>query len=255
MSKERYKALALLVTALSITGALALMSFAPPTRADTTSDATKTLTVSGSGIATGIPDTYAVTFSVVGVNNDPNGAMLRANDIYEALVSSLGQAGYNTSLLTLSSLSVYPEYYYPSNSPPVLQDYKVVYSLQYKEVVASSTPSTLGGRAAGVIVAAVKSGVKDISGVGFSLSDPSAASLKGLALALAASDAKSKAQILAVSLGVQVLGVQSVQATDTYSPPIFWNLNGAALDSSKTPQFNAGPATETAQVTVTFVIG
>jgi uncharacterized protein YggE len=254
MLQERHKVLSLLVIALAITGSLAVMWMVSPTKADTTTSATKTLTVSGSGLATGAPDTYTVSLSVVGVDSSSSAAMEKANVVYNSLVSSLDQDGYNTTLLTLSSLNVYPEYYYPSNGPAVFQDYRVVYSLQYKETIASPTPSSLGMRAAGVIAAAVQAGVNNIYGVSFSLSDGAGSALKSQALVLAAADAKGKAQTLAGSFGVQILGVQSVQAADSYTPPIY-NYAFDSKAGASMPQFNAGPATETAQVTVVYIIG
>jgi uncharacterized protein YggE len=254
MLQEKYKVLSLFVIALAITGSLAVMWMVSPTKADTTATTTKTLTVSGSGLATGAPDTYTVSLSVVGVDVNSGAAMQKANTVYNSLVSALDQDGYNTSLLTLSSLNVYPEYYYPSNGPAVFQDYRVVYSLQYTETVANPTPSSLGTRAAGVIAAAVQAGVNNIYGVSFSLSDGAGAALKSQALVLAAADAKGKAQALAGSLGVQILGVQSANAADSYTPPIY-NYAADTKGGAATPQFNAGPATETAQVTVVYIIG
>ncbi len=254
MLQERYKILSLLVIALAITGSLAVMSMVSPTKADTTTSATKTLTVSGSGLATGAPDTYTVSLSVVGVDSSSSAAMQKATGVYNSLVSALDQDGYNTTLLTLSSLNVYPEYYYPASGPAVFQDYRVVFSLQYMETVANPTPSSLGTRAAGVIVAAVQAGVNNIYGVGFSLSDAAASALKSQALVLAAADAKGKAQTLAQSLGVQILGVQSAQAADSYTPPIY-NYAADSKSGAQTPQFNAGPATETAQISVVYIIG
>jgi uncharacterized protein YggE len=254
MLQERYKVLSLLVIALAITGSLAVMWMVSPTKADTTTTATKTLTVSGSGLATGAPDTYTVSLAVVGVDASSSAAMQKANGVYNSLVSALEKGGYNTTLLTLSSLNVYPEYYYPSNGPAVFQDYRVVYSLQYVETVANPTPSSLGTRAAGVISAAVQAGVNNIYGVSFSLSNAAGATLKSEALVLAAADAKGKATSLAQSLGVQILGVQSAQAADSYTPPIY----SYATDTKggvSTPAFNAGPATETAQITVVYIIG
>ena len=256
MPQERYKVLSLLVIALAITASLAVMSMSSPTRANTATSATNTLTVSGSGLATGAPDTYTVSFSVEGVDANASAAMQKANGVYNSFVSALDQDGHNTTLLTLSSLDVYPEYYYPNDGPAVFQDYRVVFSLQYKETVADPTPSSLGTRAAGVIAAAVQAGVNNIYGVSFSLSDAAASTLKSQALVLATADARGKAEALSQGLGVQILGVQSVQATDSYTPPISPIYDLAVISGgTQTPQFNAGPATETAQVTVVYIIG
>lgn len=140
MPQERYKVLSLPVIALAITASLAVMSMSSPTRANTATSATNTLTVSGSGLATGAPDTYTVSFSVEGVDANASAAMQKANGVYNSFVSALDQDGHNTTLLTLSSLDVYPEYYYPNDGPAVFQDYRVVFSLQYKETVADPTP-------------------------------------------------------------------------------------------------------------------
>jgi uncharacterized protein YggE len=255
VQESRYTLLALLVLALCVTAVFATTSMLSPTHADTPANVTKTLTVSGSATVTGIADTYTISLQVVGVNADANVAMQKANTVYNSFADALSRAGYNTSLLTLSSLNIYPEYYYPSNGPAVFQDYRVVYGLQFKESLGNPSPTSLGSKAAGVIEAAVQSGVSYVSGVSFSLSDSAASALKSQALAQAATDAKAKAQTLAQSLGVQVIGVQSAVSTDSYSPPYF-NFAGAALESgSSMPQFNAGPATQTAAVTVTFIIG
>jgi uncharacterized protein YggE len=254
MLQDRCKVLTLLVVALSMVGALAVVSMTSPSRADTTTNATTTMVVEGSGTVYGTPDTYSVSLDVVGVDANANSAMQKANAVYSTLLAALQQDGYNTSLLTLSSLDIYPEYYYPSSGPAVFQDYRVIYSLQFEETIAGATASSLGTKAAGFIVDAVQAGANDIAGVSFSLSDAAAATLRNQALAQAAADAKGKAQILAQSLGVQVLGVQSVQEVDNYSPPVLKYV-ASPYDTSQTPQFNASPASETAQITVTFVIG
>ena len=258
MPEGRYKVISIVLIAITVTFALALVSMSTPTKADTTSAPPRTLTVSGSGTVTGMPDTYTVSFSVTGADKDPGVAMQNATDLYDAVMANLEKSGYNTSLLTLDTLNVYPEYYYPSNGPAVFQDYSVVYALQYEETVANPTASSLGVRAAGVIVAAVEAGVGNVNSVSFSLSDAGASALKSQALSKAVADAKGKAETLSQGLGVQLVEVQSTQVTDSYTPPVYsqtYDLYTATLSGISTPAFNAGPATENIQVGVVYIIG
>ena len=254
MLQERRKLISVIVVALAVVGALAFASSSMTTKAEAPTE-TKTLSVTGNGVAVSYPDTYLVWLNVVGEDVTSQGAMEKANALYEALSSALEAGGYNSTCLTLSSVNVYPVYYYPKEGQPVLTGYRVVFGLQYRETTEGASPKVLGTRAAGVVQVAVSAGVNEVYGVSFTLSDASTSSLKEQALAAASTDARQKAQTVASSLGVQVLGVKSAQVVDSYYPPILVSRDALAGAQGGQPEFTAGPISLTARVDVAFIIG
>jgi len=76
--------------------------------------------------------------------------------------------------------------------------------------MSNPSPTALGTRAAGVIQIAVSSGITQVSGVSFSLSDSLQQSFEGPGAGRRDNAAKHKAEVVTQSLGVQVQGVQSV---------------------------------------------
>jgi len=107
------------------------------------------------------------------------------------------------------------------------------------------------GQAGAVLDAAVKAGANTANGIRFTFKDQT--TLRNKALAAAAADARSKADVLAAALGLQISGVQSVTEGQVNIPIPFAApraLAGAA--PSQAVPVEPGQQTVTAEVTVVF---
>lgn len=124
---------------------------------------------------------------------------------------------------------------------PVIQGYRATNNVRV-------TIRNLANVAA-VIDGAVASGATLVSGVSFGLTDASGA--QDTALSAAAASAKSRANVLARSLGLTITGVQSVSEGGFGGPlPV---ARAAPTSGASTP-VEPGQLTVTATVTVAFII-
>ncbi|HEU4447567.1 MAG TPA: SIMPL domain-containing protein, partial [Nitrososphaeraceae archaeon] len=109
----------------------------------------------------------------------------------------------------------------------------------------------------------VQSGVNDISGISFSLSDEKSKLIKNDLLKQAVADAKNKASIAASALGLKVIGVKSIIIEGVnevpLSPPQPFLSREAVADAATedglpTPII-AGEQQVTSSVNIAFFIG
>jgi uncharacterized protein YggE len=227
---------ALLIAAVLLT-ASAIAGVAQPhlgRSADT--PATKTITVSGHGTVTTVPDRASFDFTVETRAQTATGAIAHNGDAAAAVAEAVKNAGVSPADVQTSQISL---------SPQTTQDGTTI--IGYAASTTISAKTTIA-KAGAVVDAAVKAGANGISGPNLSRSDESG--LYRGALKSAVADAKDKAAALAAAAGLTLGGVQSIAEGGGPTPIPF-----AAGKADFSTAIEPGTQQITADVSVTYSAG
>lgn len=213
--------------------AAAVAGVAQPRFAHTATAPTgRTITVTGNGVSTTVPDRASFQFGVTTTASDAKAAMAQNSTDTAAVIAALKNAGVAASDIQTSGVSLSPNDpgsgYTASNS------------------VTASMPVAKAGA---VVDAAVGAGATDVFGPSLTVSDQSA--LYREALKQAVADAKAKAQALADAAGAQLGAVQSIQ--EGGSAPVPLPLGAKTGVGSSVP-IETGTSQIPANVTVVYAV-
>ena len=204
------------------------------------------ISVSGTGIVTGTPDTLTLTMGVSILRPTVQEAVNDAAERAQQVIDALKAEGVAEEDIQTANYSIWPQYDY-RNDQQVLRGYQVDNSLSIKIRQLD--------RAGNVIDAATVAGgdAARVNGLRFALEDN--ADLLIAARAAAWEDALTKAQQLADLSGVGLAAPIRV-AENVSSPPIAIQYERAlAADAAFTTPIEAGQSQVTVTVSVTFGIG
>jgi uncharacterized protein YggE len=163
---------------------------------------TKTaLTVVGYGLVRYTPDSLSVSFTMIGQGASAEEALTRCSEKTVAVINLLKTLGISEEDMKTSYINVYPVYDWEAK-PPRIIGYEAQYSLS---VVVRET--LMAGK---VIDNAVKAGADRIDGIAFTLSSGKENELKMEAIKAAVEDARAKASIIAKTLGLKILSIESI---------------------------------------------
>jgi uncharacterized protein len=197
----------ILLIAAALLAASAVAGVAQPRLAHTATTAPgKTITVTGTGRATAVPDRASLDFSVESRAATARAALAKNADEATAVVAALKNAGIPDDQIRTNYVSLSP-LMNPNNTDIV----------GYSATNTVSVTTTLA-KAGGVIDAAVAAGANGVSGPNLSIADE--ASLQQTALKNAVADAEAQAKVLASAASLSIVGVQSI-TEGTPAVPIF----------------------------------
>jgi len=190
----------------------------------------RTLRMVGTGEATVVPDQLGFTLSVTAKQPDLDDALGRANATMRRVLAALGDQGVRAADVQTTGLQMYPDYDYPSYSPPVLTGYRVT---QRARVVVRELAQ--GGEAVSTAVAAGGNGVR-VTGIRLGVSDPQAALGKARDAAVEAATAKAEQYAAATgqTLG-EVLGLREVGGDRAPRPQAVLSYRAASADLAAMP--------------------
>jgi len=226
----------LLVAAVLLV-ASAIAGVAQPRLGHSADTPARTISVSGHGTVTTVPDRASFDFTAEIRAPTAAAAIARAGDASGAIAEALKDAGVAAADLQTSQISL---------SPQMTDDGATDDGTTIVGYAASTTltAKTTIARAGAVVDAAVKAGANGVSGPNLSRSDE--ASLYDKALAGAVADAKRKAGALAAAAGLQLGGVQSLAESGAQAPiPL-------AAKADFSAAIEPGTQTVAADVTVTY---
>jgi uncharacterized protein len=226
-----------ILLALLLLVAAAVAGVAQPTlgRSATTSD-TRTITVTGNGSVTTVPDRASFEFGVDTRAKTAQAAMSQNATEASAVIAALKSAGVGSADIQTSQVSL---------SPQTSQDGTTVTGYVASSSVSVQTSIANAGK---LVDTAVGAGATDVSGPSLSRSDSD--SLYRDALGKAVADAKLKAQALASAAGLSLGGVQSVSEGSTAPTP----LPMAAKAADAGVPIEAGTQEIDASATVTYSV-
>jgi uncharacterized protein YggE len=197
--------------------------------------ATKTITVTGNGTVTTVPNRASFAFTVDSRAANAKAALAQNANAAAAVIAALKNAGVAARDLQTGEVSL---------SPQQSEDGATVVGY-----VASNTGAAVTAieRAGALVDAAVAAGATGVNGPTFTRSD--ADSLYRDALTAAVANADDKARTLASASGFTLGGVQTV-VEGSQPTPVFASA-GKAFDATATP-IEPGTQTIDATVTVTY---
>jgi uncharacterized protein YggE len=172
----------------------------------------KAISVSGTGVVSMTPDIGWFTASVVTQAATAAQAEQQNNDAMSKVISALRQAGIADKDIQTVAFSLTPTYQDSKDPtrPPVLVGYSATQSIS----VTVRDVSAIGK----MLDLAISSGANQMGGIYFGLSDAKAQQAQSQALDLAVKDANSKAQAIAKSAGVTLVGPISINLGSSYQP-------------------------------------
>jgi uncharacterized protein YggE len=195
-----------------------------------------TITVSGHGTVTTVPDRASFDFTVESRAQTASDAIARTSDAAAAVARAVKDAGVSAADVQTSQISL---------NPQTTQDGTTVIGYAASITITAKTGIPKAGA---VVDAAVRAGADGVSGPSLSRSDQAA--LYKQALANAVADAKDKASALAGAAGLTLGAVQTIAEGGATPIPVPY---AARLDTSV--PIEQGTQTIDATVTVTYSAG
>jgi uncharacterized protein len=208
-----------------------------------------TVTVTGEGKVTAIPDIGVVSLAVEMRAATVSAVQTQVTQKMNEIVAYLKGMDIDKKDIKTTQYSLYPDYRYdPQNGKQTLEGYRLNQQVEVKVRDLDKVGEAIGG--------AVDRGANQVGNLTFSIDDPEA--LKQQARLEAIAQAKSKASALAKAAGVRLGKVRSfnenVNAPSPY--PIYYANDSMGMMESKAvaPQVEAGSQEITVDVNISFEI-
>lgn len=197
-----------LAVTLAVGLSAALQAQAPPLR-DRVRPFDETISVSGTGHATVIPDRFSFTVGVQTINDTVEQAVSENNSRTAATIAALKRAGATEKDIRTSNFSIYPQQDYGQNKLPRILGYQVSNSITVRRENV--------GEVGKLLQAALNAGVNQSSGLQFEVSDPARG--RDQAMRAAYEEARSKAALLAQAAGRSLGRALSINEGGAVAPP------------------------------------
>jgi uncharacterized protein YggE len=231
------------------------------------SNSNSTLFVVGNAQSMVKPDKVTLSLSVETTNTTANAALNANSEAMNKALNALKVAGVKENETSTSFFNISPNYnltdqqgegqYFP---PPIESRDIISYTVTNSITLDSYNLLNVSQW----IDTAVQAGVNDVSSIYFSLSDEKSEAIKNELLKQAVVNAKSKADIAAAALGLNVIGVKSINIESVGGFPPLPPQPFLALEAAGTAAApKAGPPTPiiageqevTSSVDIIFLIG
>ncbi|MGA7571528.1 MAG: SIMPL domain-containing protein [Candidatus Aquilonibacter sp.] len=205
------------------------------------------ITVSGQGTVAVVPDLATVRASIVTNANVAEQAVSQNNTIYARLVDAVVAAGVARDDVTLA--------YYNINyvQPPRPAPGEVAPAGPFGYIVSRSFDVKVRnvGKAGAIVDGLTKAGVTNIESVSFGLADPTHA--RSTATGKAMADARAKADEIARSAGLHIVGIEQISNGGLALPPAPMMRTMAMGTASAPTVFDSGNVNVTADLSVIFL--
>jgi len=197
-----------------------------------------TITVSGTGAVTLVPDVARVNLGVTVTKPTVKAARDAAGTAMNAIIASLKALGIDEKDIKTSGINLSPQYANGSST-------KIVgYQMSEQLVVTVRDLDKAGD----VVDTATAKGATDVNGLWFEVSDPAKALDQARSDAIA--QARTSAQAMASAAGVTLGSVVSMTDGSAPNPGPYYPMAGAAVRDAATP---VQPGTQDVQATVTVI--
>ncbi len=238
---------------LFILGLVTLALIATPSLADEQSDNEKIIQTSGTGNVKVAPDLADITFSVITKNPDVKAAQKENARKMEIIIASLkdtSKGAISPENIQTTSYSVSETYL--DDALKAKYGDKVVYEVSNTIEIETSDINSVGD----IIDYAIKNGANEVSSLTFTLSKEKNLEIRKQALDIAVQKAKSDAEVVAESLGINAGPVYSVDIDASNTNPSYYNemYSMKNADSTGYTPIEAGTVEVTATVSVSFTI-
>lgn len=217
----------------------------PVTAAPTAADpASHTISVSGTGKVTVVPDVARVSLGVTINQSTVKAARSSAAEKMTGIIAAIKALGIADADIQTTGLSLNPQY--TNSSPNRVIGYTISEQIQITIRDLDKTGD--------VVDAATAKGATDVNGISFELSDPAKAMNDARAAAVAA--ARASAQAMATAGSVSLGSVVSMTDASVSNPyPMSYGGRGAAMDAAVATPIQVGTQDVSVIVQVVFAIG
>lgn len=233
-----------LVAGPAVAGALAPGSPTLPTGQAGEAATEHTISVTGTGTVTVVPDQATVRLGVVIERPTATAAREDAAAAMTRVIAALRALGIAERDITTSLVSLAPVWDYPQNGPPRIRGYQLS---NIVTVIVRDLDQT-----GDVIDDAVTAGATSVEGISFQLADRTTA--ESQAREAAVKDARAKADTLARVAGVRVTGVATISESVSL-PPWYGRDYRAAPDGGSSTPILSGTTDVVISVSVVYLIG
>lgn len=216
----------------------------PVVNGATDQPAEHTISVSGSGKVTVIPDMATIRLGVVIERKTAKEAREAAAAAMTRVVDAVRKLGIADKDIATANVSLNPVYDYPDNATPRIRGYQLNNTI-------TITVRDLD-KLSDVLDNSVTSGANSVDGISFDVADRTAAEAK--AREAAVKDARAKADTLANGLGVRITGVASVSESVSMPPWYGPSYRAEALDKAADTPVLPGTTDVVIDVQVSFLI-
>jgi uncharacterized protein YggE len=223
----------IIALALLLLVASAVSGIAQPRLGQSATAADKTITVTGTGTVSSVPDRATFSFTVETRAKSATSALAQNNDAATAVIAAIKGTGVPASSIQTSQVALMQQ---------SSQDGSSIIGYIASNTITVKTDLGRSGR---LVDAAVNAGATGFGGPMLSRSDDDALYAEALKKAVEAS--KAKAQAIADASGLKLGAVQSVTEGQTSGPPIPYNAAKGSADSSMPVE----PGTQDIQATAT----
>ena len=208
----------------------------------------ETVSVSGLGRSSVVPDRFSFTVGVQTVANTVDDAVTQNNKRVAAVIAALKAAGAQDKDIQTSNFNIWPQQDYREGQQPKILGYQVVNSITVR-----SSKVADAGRLLGIAIGA---GVNTSSGINFEVADPARGRDQGLRAAF--DDARAKAALLAQAAGRTLGQVLMISEGQVMSPPQPYPVAQRAMAmegrvAGDVP-VEAGTTEQTYTISVTFAL-
>lgn len=229
----------IILLSLLLLAAAAIAGVARPREgraADTPTTPAKTVTVSGSGSVTTVPDRASFDFTANSQGATAQAALAKNAAVAAAMIAAIKNAGVPDSDIQTGQVSLSPQM---NDAGTDVLGY----------TASNTVTATIGIAKAGALVdAAVGAGATGVNGPTLTRSDSDA--LYNKALQAAVANAADKAKALAAAAGLTLGGVQTM-VEGSQQPVVF---AAGKMDAAAGTPIEAGTQTIDATVTVTYAL-
>ena len=226
-----------LIVALAALSAHAGPAAAAPTSSD---PATHTITVSGSGKVSVVPDVARITLGVTTTQSTVKAARASAARSMTDIIAAIKALGVADADIQTTGLSLYPQYA-PGSSTRVA-------GYQISEQVMVTVRDL--DKAGDVVDDATAKGATNVNGISFELADPAKAMNDARAAAVAAARASAQAMATAANVSLGAVVAMTDASVSTPYPIYYGAAAGAPSDAAKTP---VQPGTQDVSVAIQVV--
>ncbi|WP_066639704.1 SIMPL domain-containing protein [Desulfolucanica intricata] len=204
------------------------------------------ISVNGQGIVKAKPDQAVVTIAVITEDKTAKQAQHENGQLVNKAVQALKSIGIAEQDIITQNYNLQPRYNYGEKTAPII----VGYTVQNEIIVTVKDTDKLGN----VLDIAVSNGINRIRNISFCVDNDQ--ELKVKALKMAVVDARAKADVIAASLGMQIVGVKSASGNwGTNNPGPFYYAKEVQADAGLgTTPINPGEIEITAYSEIVFII-
>ena len=249
--KKRFAFVAL--QSIAIVAIAAMIAFSPAiaarqsVKADTTTDPTPSVSVTGTGKVTVKPNIARISFGVF-THNDVANVAQSSNDVIMAkITAALKAAGIAADDIQTTGYSLQPRYIWDKTTEKNVLD---GYDMNHNVTVTVRTIADAGK----MVSLIADNGANTVDGISFDVDDATLEQTRLAALDLAMTSARKRADVVAKAAGKTILSVQTVVVNEnSYTSYQTYRTNaGVAMESAPAP-VEAGTTDVTISVSVTYL--